>query len=303
MMMKKILLSLLCGTVMAATAFSQTTDWKKRYESLVARVGADGVGVETTLNNWEKDDSLNTDMLKAKSDYYYLKSKTSEIVAKSEKKYLGRNPVMELKDSAGAPVYYFQERVFDEELLAKSFKYIDKVISLNPEKIDIRAEKITTLVEYEKDSPDMAFSELMKVIDDDNAGIKWTYGGAELLRDDFHQIIQEYCYLFYSIGTPTALNAFKTVSEKMLSKYPQMSDYMDNIAAYYVATKDLKKGLKMYDKALKIKPDDMTAIKSCVNIALLEKDKKLMKKYLPMMAKYGNETEKLQAQIRLDSLK
>ena len=62
--------------------------------------------------------------------------------------------------------------------------------------------------------------------------------------------------------------------------------------------------LKYYNAVLKKHPGDVTAIRNCILLARNEKNVKLEKKYLPMMAKYGEtENDRLAAAARLEVLK
>lgn len=55
---------------------------------------------------------------------------------------------------------------------------------------------------------------------------------------------------------------------------------------------------------MKIKQDDLTAIKNIVILARNSGNVKLEKKYLPLLEKYStSESEKLSAKARLESLK
>ena len=70
-----------------------------------------------------------------------------------------------------------------------------------------------------------------------------------------------------------------------------------------MAKRDDKNALKYYNKVLKIKKDDITAIRNCVLLARNSKDTKLEKKYLPMLAQYAEtETDKAAARARLEFL-
>ena len=64
--MKRILLTLLAVLTLlplsAQTKQSQK-DYLDRYNLLVSKLGADGVGIETLLQRWEKDYPEDTDML------------------------------------------------------------------------------------------------------------------------------------------------------------------------------------------------------------------------------------------------
>jgi hypothetical protein len=151
----------------------------------------------------------------------------------------------------------------------------------------------------------MALSELKGLIDYNyTQHPKWSYPGLEMGEDAFPSLLQDYCYAFFKMGTPQTLKAFKDVSEKMLEYDPKNTLFMTNIGSYYlVAEHNGKAALKMYNKVLKLKPDDYTAIKNCVLLARNEKNTKLEKKYLQKLIQVStDETEKASAKVRLEAL-
>ena len=91
--------------------------YKQRYERQVRNVGVVGVGVETILDRWEKDCPDDPEMFKSKFDFNYAKSLSSKVVQNPSSRFLGEKPVLTLKDSTGANVYYYQVNVFDDEYL------------------------------------------------------------------------------------------------------------------------------------------------------------------------------------------
>ncbi|MGM9737994.1 MAG: hypothetical protein ACI3ZT_06240 [Candidatus Cryptobacteroides sp.] len=291
-------------------SFAQQTpdakEFKSRYDNIVARVGAAGVGVETLLDKWEAAYPDDLDMLLGRFYYCFTKSQSNTIVEKETEKYLGEKPVLSLKDSTGRTVNYFQEVNYDDELFGTAQKALDKAIQAEPDRLDLRFIKVASLIGYEKESPDMALSDLKSLVDYNGTRHPvWTYPGEDKVDDDFFSsAIQEYCYLFFRYGTPASFEAFKSLSEKMLVYEPSNVLFLDNLGSYsLVVAKDSKTALKYYNKVLKIKPDDMTAIKNVIILARNDKNEKLEKKYLPMMMKYSqDEAEKLSAKARLDFL-
>ncbi len=279
--------------------------YSDRYDMLVARLGLDGVGIETVLDNWEKVDPENHKLLVARYSYYLTKAQTVGIVPKPAKRYLGNAPAFTLKDSLGNNVNYFQETTYDDSLFSIALKSIDKAIRLAPKDLDFRFARCNALISYEGESPDMALAGVESLVDlfySDPTG--WEYDGEEIDREFFVAAVQEYCYAFYNLGTTVSYDAFRTLSEKMLSFEKDDTMFLSNIGTYYfIAAKNEKEAFKYYNRVLKIKPDDYTAAKNCVIICRHQKNTKLEKKYLPaLIASTPDEAERRNAEARLKAL-
>ena len=302
--MKRIVLSL-AGVLIALASFAQTESerYEQRYELLVSKLGAAGVGVETVLNNWEKVDSTNAKMLLGRFSYLFTKAQTPQVVIKDSKRYLGMEPVLALKDSLGNDVFYYQDNLFDDEIYGQAVKAADKAISTWPDRLDFRFMKANAYIAYEKDSPDMALAYLMDLVDEDSSRkVPWTYDDEEAEKGFFEDAMQEYCYSFYTIGSPASYEAFLALSQKLLSFYPSNAGFMNNIGSYYLVKQDYKTSLKYYDKVLKKHPDDYTAMQNGLLASRKMKNVKLEKKYLSLIAEHGSEKDKALAKSRLDAL-
>lgn len=304
-MMKKIIIfaAALLLSYTAVMAQTESERYEQRYEMLASRLGPAGIGIETVLDNWAKVDSTNARMLLGRFSYYFTKAQTSEIVMKPQKKYLGMDPLLTLKDSLGNDVYYFQQNVFDDELYGQAIKAADRAISFWPDRLDFRFMKANAYIAYEKESPDMALAFLTALVDE-NVRRKgaWEYEGTAADPDFFEDAMQEYCYSFYTIGSDAAREAFLTLSQKLSGLYPGNAGFMNNIGSYYLVKHEYKTALKYYDKVLKKHPSDYTAIQNGLIAARRLKSEKLEKKYLTMMVKHGPEKDKMTAQLRLDAL-
>lgn len=303
--MKKIIMfaAALLLSYTAVMAQTESERYEQRYEMLASRLGPAGIGIETVLDNWAKVDSTNARMLLGRFSYYFTKAQTSEIVTKPQKKYLGMDPLLTLKDSLGNDVYYFQQNVFDDELYGQAIKAADRAISFWPDRLDFRFMKANAYIAYEKESPDMALAFLTALVDE-NVRRKgaWEYEGTAADPDFFEDAMQEYCYSFYTIGSDAAREAFLTLSQKLSGLYPGNAGFMNNIGSYYLVKHEYKTALKYYDKVLKKHPSDYTAIQNGLIAARRLKSEKLEKKYLTMMVKHGPEKDKMTAQLRLDAL-
>lgn len=305
MIMKKMIIMLAFMAASLGASAQSANVYADRYEKLVSRLGYAGVGVETVIGHWEKADSADVQMLKAKYLYYLTKSQSYEIVIKESPRYLGQDPVMSLKDSLGKASHYYQITKYDDELFGKALRALDKGIVFYPENLDFRFSKAAALLDYEKESPELTLSLLMDLAQiNADKKYKWTYPDVENADEEMVvSSIQDYCYRFYATKSETSLEAFRTLSAKMNKLYPKNVTFIDNLGSYYMAKQDYKTALKYYNKSIKIKPDDYPAIKNCALIATKLNDKKLQKKYYQLLAEHGaNEAEKLSARAKLESL-
>ena len=283
-------------------AFAQ--DFERKYNLLVERVGPCGVGLETLLDNWAKAEPDNDKMLAAKFNFWLTKGQGTEVVTNTQKKYLGMDAVLALKDSTGADVYYFEVLKYDDECFREAIASVDRAISMYPERLDFRFMKANAYISYERESPDMALANLLSLVNDFKAGKeKWTYGGQIADDDFFAAAMQEYCVSFYTLGTAGSYEAFRKLSEVMLGHYPDNPGFMSNMGSYnMLVKKDFKAALKYYNKALKKHPDDYISIRNSALAARRLGNVKMEKKYLQMLVEHGTESDKIQAQTRLDML-
>jgi tetratricopeptide (TPR) repeat protein len=273
--MKKTLIMMLLALSLCSYA-QDAARFKDKYERQVRSVGADGVGVEYILDKWEEAFPDDPDMLEGRYSYYFAKSRSEEVQKVDAAKYLGSKPVLTLKDSLGRNVNYFTVPVFNDSLFRMSQKYIDRAIETAPDVLMYRFDKISALAAYEKDSPDMAATAMLDLIDyDAKAHPKWLFEGGEVSREDFEAAVQEYCYLFYKTGSANSYESFRILSERMLKANPKSTLFLNNLGAYWqVVKRDDKKASKYYRKVLKLNPGDGTAT---ANLAIIEKNKQKKK--------------------------
>lgn len=284
--MKKLYISIIAVLMAVMPVLAQTSqDFLRKYSILVSQVGPGGVGVETLLDNWAKADQDNPDMLTAKYTCYLTKAQSTEIVTSPNKRYLGLDPVLSLADSTGAAVYYYQVLAYDDELFGEAIKAMDRAADVYPERFDFRFMKVNAYVSYERESPDMALSCLVDLVEEYAEGdLEWTYEGEKTDEMFFIDAMQEYCVSFHTLATPSAYEAFKKLSEVMLSHYPDAYIFRSNIGTYHMLVKkDYKTALKYYRQVLKKFPEDYTSIANSVLAARHMKNRKLEKKYLDML--------------------
>ena len=281
----------LAALVLVCTALpAQSVDWQKKYERQVKAVGLSGVGVETILDSWGAADSSSVDYLAARYAFWFDKSHSLVVEAHDSPRYLGMEPMLELSDSSKSnTVWYYQVDSFDDELFGRALRYLDTAAAAMPAELEYRVWKVSALMLYEKESPDMTLGLILSLIDEDRStGQKWLYQGEEQDRDFFDGLIQEFCWNLFNLGTPQAREAFLKVSEKMLSYDRKSPVFMANVGSYLMSVKEYKKALKQFDKVLKLDPDNDTAIRNCVTIARILRDDKLKSRYNPMLSRLSS---------------
>jgi len=307
--MKKMTTILAVLLSAAAVLCAQTPEqtWKARYDRQVRAAGIAGAGVETLLDRWEAECPEDPAMHEARFMLLYTKSQKSVIVTKAQAKYMGNKPVLSLQDttSATGKKNYFEDTEFDTELYSSAMKEIEKSVKTTPHELKYRFDKMTALISFEKESPELAGNELKALIDYD-ASMKpeWTYEGKAVEKDFFASAIQEYCVTLYRIGSKASMGCFRDISEKMLSYNPKNTVFLDNVGSWWLLEGgEARKAVNYYKKVLKLDPDDYTAVKNTILCARSVKDVKLEKKYLPSLIRITpDEKEKLTAQSRLDVL-
>ena len=304
----KRFLTLLVALVLPLSLLAQTTqeDYIRRYNNLVNRVGPAGVGVETLLDKWAEAYPDDLQQLLARFSFWFNKGQTSNVIQLPQDRYLGREPLVPFTDSLGRKNNYFEDIVYEDESFGLALEALDKAVALNPQRLDLRLLRIDALTAYEKGSPDMALASLKALVDENyKQHPAWTHESLEKVDDEvFKALIQDYCFTFFRLGTDSSAEAFKALSEHCLTYSKDDPLFLNNIGSYWlVSKKDYKKAQKYYNQVLKKHPDDITAIRNCILLARSKKDVKLEKKYLAMMAQYGeSEVDRASAKARLDAL-
>ena len=306
--MKRIL-TFLVALALPLSLLGQTLtpeDYVRRYNNLTERVGAAGVGVETLLDKWAADYPDDLQQLLARFSFCFNKAQTTSVIQLAQDRYLGREPLIPMTDSLGRKANFFEDTAYDDEQFGLALEAIDRAIALNPDKLDLRMLRADALIAYEKGSPDMALVSLKALVDENfTKRPAWTHDSLEKVDDEvFKALMQDYCFTFFRLGTDASAEAVKGLTDHMLTRWKDDPMLLDNLGSYWmVCKKDYKKARKYYDQVLKKHPDDITAIRNGMLLARTTKDAKLEKKYLAMMAQYGEtEMDRMSAKARLEAL-
>ena len=304
--MKNRILLLLLGLVCLAPLYAQESndDYLRRYSNLVDRVGPDGLGVETLLNKWEAAYPEDPNHRIARFAFCFNRCQHTRLVPMDRDRYLGNAPLLPMTDSTGKKVNYFEVVDYDEALFAEALSAIGKATATAQNHLDWQMIKVNALLAYEKESPEMALQELKTLVTFHyTRKPDWVHDQlGSVTGEQFEAFMQDYCAALFRINSPASQEAFKALSEHLLTYSKDNPLFLDNLGSYYLVKKDYKKARKYYDQVLKKHPADMTALKNCLLMCRTTKDVKAEKKYLALMAAHGEtETDRAGAQARLDA--
>ena len=175
-----ILLSLAALSVSAQETYTQE-EFLRRYNNLVSRVGAAGVGVETLLNRWQEAYPEDVQQMLARFNFCYTRCQTTRLEQKPVDRYLGREPLLPMTDSLGNKCNYFEVTDFDEELYAQANLAIDQAIAAAPDHLDYRLVKLDAMMAFEQGNPDMTLQQLLNL--GYEYGVGWQDGSKFLIPD------------------------------------------------------------------------------------------------------------------------
>lgn len=262
--MNRIVSLLMLLVCVQGFAQASREEFKEKYDRQVRNLGYAGVGVETILDKWEEAFPEDMEAKMARFYLYLNRNKVVEMVRKDQDKFLGASPSVTFKDENGNPVYYYEETFYEDHSFEESQIYIDSLIKSYPEVLDFRIAKINSLFELEKESPELAFASLLQMSGlYKSSGSGLTVGGEKVDADTFIEIIQEYCVMLYSIKNNYCFECFYNLSVKMAKEFPSYPGFLDNQGSYWLVVKNQpKKAIQFYDKALKLDPKDVVALRN-----------------------------------------
>lgn len=288
--MKRIipfLIAMALPLLASAQGTPSAADFLRRYNTLTEHVGAAGVGVETLLDKWQAAYPDDVQQMLARFNFCFTRSRTTQVIQLDRDRYLGQQPIIPFTDSLGVKRNFFEDPVYDDDLFAEALQCLNQAIAARPHRLDFRHLRIDALLAYEKETPDMGLQALKELADKHfREHTPWEYEGLSSVSDEqFKAFMQDYCVALFQLGSESGQEAFKSLTEYLLTYCKNEPLYVNNLGSYYLVKRDFKKARKYIDSVLKKHPDDPTALRNGVLLARASKDTKLEKKYRSLMAK------------------
>jgi tetratricopeptide (TPR) repeat protein len=241
------------------------------------------------LQAWEAKEPNNPEMYIAFFNYYINTGRSSmlSLYREGEDNYIG------------------ESTQYNNDSISKAIKYIDKGLSIAPNRLDMHFGKIYLLNEmkYYKEAKDELYAtlEISKKIDNNWL---WTDNEkAENAKVSFLRDINDYYSKWFKIGTEETLGYLKQLAEKQIELYPESIFAYNLMAAYHNAKKQPEESLKYLFQAEKIDPSDCVVLANIGETYLILLDnKQKAKEYFKKILEIGDEEDKEYAEYFLKEL-
>ncbi|MDR1226973.1 MAG: hypothetical protein LBK47_08780 [Prevotellaceae bacterium] len=294
--MKKIAIYLLLTTI---ASFALAHSYKKDYDL----AQKDSKAQEEVLEKWEKEEPDNPEMLLAAFDYYSKKGR--EEVVTIDENPIGRTATP-LKGDNGAHVGYMNHSwKYDRTNLATALQYIDKGITRNPDRIDMRIQKITVLTH--NFSYDAMAKELVKMLEhsvaNENAW-RWIDGKRIAYPKEYMlSTTQAYFLLLYNKAGERQMDNLSLICKTTLKYYPNDVESSVNLGLIQTLEKNYEAALLSLHKANKIKPNDPVILNDIAYCYQQTNDIVSAIKYYEQVVKYASGALQDDARARLKALR
>jgi tetratricopeptide (TPR) repeat protein len=276
-------------------------DHKKGYEELLGQ--RDSTKIIPYLQKWEKATPNSPDVYIAQFNYYFSKSKkTIAVLSRGEPK----PGSFVLNDSTGNTAGYMSDStIYDPVFVARALTSIDKGITRNPLRLDMRFGKIYVL--GQTGDYKTFTSELINTLHYSNK-IKnnWKWADNKPLEDPKKTILgamQDYIVTLYETNDDALLDNMRSIAETVLQYYPDDVPSLSNIAITHTLQGNHTKALETLLKAEKIAPEDYIILNNIANIYRTQNDKPNAIRYYELVFKYGNDDAKEVATAELKKLR
>lgn len=241
------------------------------------------------LQAWKAEKPEDAELLTSLFDYHFSRSKQDFIHGKNDNTESNRG----------------NSRYIDKESLKKGLDAIDQGISLYPDRLDMRFDKIQAL--SQASLWDDYTSEIVRIISHskliDN---KWL--GANMTEwpdaeKRFMQAIHRYQIQLYEDGRDELIMHMRSIATEMVSHYPEHVESLSNLSITHLVSEEYDKALVPLLKAEKINSKDPIVLANIAQCYKLKGYNKDAIKYYEKVVQYGDEGMKEYAEGQIKELK
>ena len=227
-------------SILALSAFG----FDKQEEVLDGLRSGDYEDVRVLLEEWEKENPSDLDMMTGWFNYYLRRKAES------------KNVVGYMKNGQYG---IYSQTIYDDKDLKTGISYLDKALKKNPYRMDIHFGKISSLLHAEKYSEaSKAITDFLKVYGKNKTEWYWT-NNMKFSENDWNAeevvlgALQDYCSMFdYHADRSSAKKAL----DGILKIFPKNVVFLNYLSYYYSSAEEYDKAIEVLLKAYKIDPND-----------------------------------------------
>ncbi len=268
-------------------AQEQANDKFQQFSSLMKQYGNESKEVKTFLENWEKEDPTNAEMLYSWSIYYYVPSR--DLLEKTD-------DLKEFEHSANLPdtitrfgqlqirnFWIVKDKGEGLSLYKKAIDYMDKAIALHPNILELYINKTEVLAN--KWEFKYAASTLMDVIhlnhEDEN---RWTDFYGKSMAPHTKEVVEYYIQeTFGNLISNKEFSLAQFICDTLISLYPNSVGYKFDKGIIYMQTFQKEKALQYFLDLNKEFPNEGNVLNMLANIYKEAGDNENLKKYATQM--------------------
>lgn len=243
------------------------------------------------LEKWENENPNDPELFTSRFNYHFTKSQ-QEVLELNSGKLEGEGLV--IQDDEGNNVGHLGSTIlFDSTEVDKAISYIDKGISQNPNRLDMRFGKIFLfgqMKNWHKFS-----NEIIKVIE--HSAIKdsewlWTNNEKQEGNNEFMlSVIQDYQLQLYNTQDDDLLLNMRDIATSVLEFYPEHIESLSNLAITYQLRGESEKALVPLLKAESLNPEDYIIIANIANTYKMMDKKEKSIEYYEKLIKHSDKEE------------
>lgn len=252
--MKKYFLLLLCLSL--TTAAWPQGNYRQQYR-LLSRSGDDQV-VRSLLEDWQRAEPQSDQVQKAWFDHLVQKALVPVMQISRQPV---RDAVMSISDSLGNRYYYYTVFECNDSLFNLATEHLDRAISLAPDRIDYRMERIGVIEAAGLDAPTYAAAVLELVERNALNGGRWKNEEGTVGTEEFIDAVQQSCGRLLTLEQP-AISQAERIADAMLKQFPGHPMFLADLGTVAFMKEDYRTAEKYYAKAYKEMPGDMSLLRN-----------------------------------------
>lgn len=218
------------------------------------------------LENWEKTDSSDPELYTSRFNYHFMKSQQEVLEMRSDQPQ--QEDALVIQDSLGNNAGFIGSKViYNSDELEKAFKYIDKGIKDNPNRLDMRFGKIYVYGELE--DWDSFTDEMITTIEySSTKSSPWLWTNDEVQDGDNDFMLsgmQDYQLQLYNTQDNSLLMNMRQIANTILDINPNHVESLSNLSITYTLLGEFDKAIEPLLKAEAINPEDYIVIANIAN--------------------------------------